>query len=74
MMRDDRKPVWEEAYNCQGGTFRLRVQKKDTVIHILRIPHIFVLFPVTNVVSFVEQSLEGIADGCNWGAAERICA
>lgn len=31
MMRDERKPVWEETYNCKGGTFRLRVQKKDTV-------------------------------------------
>jgi len=30
MMRDERKPVWEEPYNCKGGTFRLRVQKKDT--------------------------------------------
>ncbi|OXA49987.1 eukaryotic translation initiation factor 4E type 3-B isoform X2 [Folsomia candida] len=30
MMRDDRKPVWEEEYNCKGGTFRLRVQKKDS--------------------------------------------
>jgi len=30
MMRDDRKPVWEEEYNCKGGTFRLRVHKKDS--------------------------------------------
>jgi len=30
MMRDDRKPLWEETYNCKGGTFRLRVQKKDS--------------------------------------------
>jgi len=30
MMRDDRKPVWEEEYNCKGGTFRLRLQKKDS--------------------------------------------
>jgi len=30
MMRDERKPVWEEAYNCKGGTFRLRCPKKDT--------------------------------------------
>jgi len=31
MMRDDRKPVWEEEYNCKGGAYRIRVQKKDTV-------------------------------------------
>jgi len=32
LSRDARKPMWEEEYNCRGGTFRLRVNKKDTVI------------------------------------------
>jgi len=30
MMRDERKPIWEEPYNCLGGTFRFRCQKRDT--------------------------------------------
>jgi len=30
MMRDERKPIWEEQYNCIGGTFRFRCQKRDT--------------------------------------------
>jgi len=30
MTRDERKPIWEEKYNCKGGTFRMRVNKRDT--------------------------------------------
>jgi hypothetical protein len=30
LSRDERKPVWEEKYNCKGGTFRMRVHKRDT--------------------------------------------
>ena len=32
MTRDERKPIWEESYNRDGGTFRMIVHKRDTVI------------------------------------------
>lgn len=30
-MRDDRLPMWEEAVNQNGGTWRLKCYKNDTV-------------------------------------------
>ncbi|XP_063235203.1 eukaryotic translation initiation factor 4E type 3-like [Bacillus rossius redtenbacheri] len=30
MMREDRKPLWEEPYNQHGGTWRFKCWKKDT--------------------------------------------
>lgn len=31
LMREDRKPLWEEPYNSRGGTWRIKCQKRDTV-------------------------------------------
>ncbi|PSN46750.1 Eukaryotic translation initiation factor 4E type 3 [Blattella germanica] len=31
LMRDEKKPLWEETYNQRGGTWRLKCLKKDTV-------------------------------------------
>ncbi|XP_034255163.1 eukaryotic translation initiation factor 4E type 3-like isoform X1 [Thrips palmi] len=30
LMREDRKPLWEEPYNRRGGTWRIKCQKRDT--------------------------------------------
>ncbi|KAJ9584587.1 hypothetical protein L9F63_021057 [Diploptera punctata] len=35
LMRDERKPLWEESYNQRGGTWRLKCFKKDT-LHVWR--------------------------------------
>lgn len=31
LMREERRPVWEEPYNQGGGAWRLRCGKADTV-------------------------------------------
>lgn len=69
MMRDDRKPVWEEEYNCKGGTFRLRVHKKDSVCFKQCI-YYQVMNERQQILFFeckiLEQGLERIADGSSW--------
>ncbi|KAK6621830.1 hypothetical protein RUM44_001637 [Polyplax serrata] len=30
MMREERRPIWEESYNKKGGTWRFRCNKSDT--------------------------------------------
>jgi len=34
LMRNERRPIWEEPYNQTGGAWRLRCNKKDTVNHL----------------------------------------
>lgn len=41
LMRYEHKPLWEESYNQQGGTWRLKCFKKDTVQ--LSYQHFFLL-------------------------------
>ena len=41
-MRDERLPLWEEADNQNGGTWRLKCQKSDTVNY--KISRIFTIF------------------------------
>ena len=31
MMRDDRKPLWEEPRNSRGGTWKVKCRKEDSV-------------------------------------------
>lgn len=31
LMREERRPIWEDAYNQNGGTWRFRCSKDDTV-------------------------------------------
>jgi len=31
-MRNNRKPLWEDAENSQGGQWKLKCNKNDTVI------------------------------------------
>jgi hypothetical protein len=31
LMREERQPLWEDPMICNGGTWRLKCMKKDTV-------------------------------------------
>jgi hypothetical protein len=47
LMRYEHKPLWEESYNQQGGTWRLKCFKKDTVQ--LSYQHVFLLCKHGNI-------------------------
>ena len=65
LMRDERRPIWEDSYNQGGGTWRFRCEKKDTVcIHIVifftRIWKFEIYF-----LSFLGASMERVAVSCH---------
>ncbi|KAJ1525345.1 hypothetical protein ONE63_010163 [Megalurothrips usitatus] len=53
LMREDRKPLWEEPYNRRGGTWRIKCQKRDTTK----------VWREILVAAIGEQFSDAIADG-----------
>lgn len=57
LMRDERRPVWEESYNRSGGAWRFRCNKQDTVRSSFVPVHIFTVLTFFNITRTLHASL-----------------